>query len=158
MKKLLLVEDDAVVGMNQSLILKKEGYEVVRALNAEKGIALVREEVPPVDMVLMDIDLGRGMDGAEAARQILAARDIPVIFLTSHTEKEIIERTAGITNYGYVLKTSGEEVLSASIRMAFRLHDALRALRESEEKYSKAFHTSPDSVNLNRLSDGVYFA
>ncbi|HTO93466.1 MAG TPA: PAS domain S-box protein, partial [Bacteroidota bacterium] len=158
MQKLLLVEDDAVVGMNQSLILQREGYEVVRALNAERAIALVREEVPPVDLVLMDIDLGRGMDGGGAARTILALRDIPVIFLTSHTEKEIIERTAGITNYGYVLKTSGEEVLFASIRMAFRLHDAHRALRESEEKYSKAFHTSPDSININRLRDGMYFA
>ena len=158
MKKLLLVEDDAVVGMNQALILKKEGYDVVRAMTADRAIALVRAEVPPVDLVLMDIDLGKGMDGGEAARQILALRDIPVIFLTSHTEKEIIERTAGITNYGYVLKTSGEEVLFASVGMAFRLHDAHRALRESEEKYSKAFHTSPDAININRLADGVYFA
>ena len=158
MKKLLLVEDDAVVGLNQSLLLAKAGYEVIRALNAQRAIALVREETPPVDLVLMDIDLGRGMDGSDAAREILALRDIPVIFLTSHTEKEIIERTAGITNYGYVLKTSGEEVLYASIRMAFRLHDAHRALRESEEKYSKAFHTSPDAININRLRDGVYFA
>ena len=158
MKKLLLVEDDAVVGLNQSLLLTKEGYEVVRALNAPRAIALVREEVPPVDLVLMDIDLGRGMDGGDAAREILSLRDIPVIFLTSHAEKEIIERTTGITNYGYVLKTAGEEVLFASIRMAFRLHDAHLALRESEEKYSKAFHTSPDSININRLRDGVYFA
>ena len=158
MKKLLLVEDDAVVGINQALLLKKEGYDVVRAMTANRAIAMVREEAPPVDMVLMDIDLGRGMDGAEAARAILAVRDIPVLFLTSHTEKEIIERTAGITNYGYVLKTSGEEVLFATVKMAFRLHDAHRALRESEEKYSKAFHTSPDSININRFADGVYVA
>jgi PAS domain S-box-containing protein len=33
---------------------------------------------------------------------------------------------------------------------------AQRALRESEKKFSKAFHTSPDSVNINRLDDGMY--
>jgi PAS domain S-box-containing protein len=157
-KKILLVEDDAVISMNQSLLLKGAGYEVVRALTPEKAIAAVREEAPPVDLVLMDIDLGKGMDGADTAREILKIRDVPIIFLTSHTEREMVARTWRITNYGYVLKNSGEEVLFASITMAFRLHDANRALRDSEEKYSKAFHISPDSVNINRVSDGVYFA
>ncbi len=36
-----------------------------------------------------------------------------------------------------------------------RIRDA-RALQASEEKFSTAFHTSPDSVNINRLEDGVY--
>ncbi|HTY59501.1 MAG TPA: PAS domain S-box protein, partial [Bacteroidota bacterium] len=158
MKKILLVEDDAVVSMNQSLVLEAQGYGVVRALSAEKAIEAVKNEVPPVDLILMDIDLGRGMDGADAAREILKFRDIPVIFLTSHSEREMVSRTGHITNYGYVLKNSGEDVLFASITMAFRLHDAHLALRESEEKYSKAFHVSPDSVNINRVADGVYYA
>ena len=158
MKKLLLVEDDAVDSKDQSVVLKRGGYDVVCVQTAEKAIAAVTEESPPVDLVLMDIDLGKGMDGADAAREILKVRDVPVIFLTSHTEREMVARTGRITNYGYVLKTSGEDVLLASISMAFRLHDAHRALRESEERYAKAFHVSPDSVNINRMSDGVLFA
>ena len=35
---------------------------------------------------------------------------------------------------------------------------AERSLRESEEKYRKAFKTSPDSVNINRLADGMYIS
>ncbi len=158
MKKILLVEDDALVSLAQSLVLKGAGYDVVSAPDASRAIAAAKDENPPVDLILMDIDLGRGMDGADAAREILKGRDIPVIFLTSHSEREMVSRTGRITNYGYVLKNSGEEVLFASITMAFRLHDAHVALRESEEKYSKAFHVSPDSVNINRLSDGMYFA
>jgi two-component system cell cycle sensor histidine kinase/response regulator CckA len=159
MKKILLVEDDAVDSRDQLLVLKGVGYDVVCASTAVEGIAAVKKEVPPVDLVLMDIDLGRGgMDGVDAAREILKTRDVPVIFLTAHTEREIVARTGRITNYGYVLKNSGEEVLLASITMAFRLHDAHRALRDSEEKYAKAFHVSPDAVNINRMSDGVYFA
>lgn len=159
MKKVLLVEDDPLVSMSQSNVLKEAGYVVVPALTAQNGIAAVKDEAPPVDLVLMDIDLGRGeMDGADAAREILKICDVPVIFLTVHSEREIVARTGRITNYGYVLKNSGDEVLLASISMAFRLHDAHRALRDSEEKYSKAFHVSPDAVNINRMSDGVYFA
>jgi two-component system cell cycle sensor histidine kinase/response regulator CckA len=159
MKTILLVEDDTLVSMNQSKMLKEAGYHVVPVLTAREGIAAVKAEQPPVDLVLMDIDLGRGaMDGADAAREILKIRDVPVIFLTAHSEREIVARTGRITNYGYVLKNSGDEVLLASISMAFRLHEAHRALRDSEEKYSKAFHISPDAVNINRVSDGVYFA
>ncbi len=33
---------------------------------------------------------------------------------------------------------------------------AEEALRQSEDKFSKAFHTSPDSININRLSDGLF--
>ncbi|HEX7571601.1 MAG TPA: PAS domain S-box protein, partial [Bacteroidota bacterium] len=158
MKRILLVEDDAVVSMSESLVLKGAGYDVVPVLTAKKAIAAVKKEAPPLDLVLMDIDLGKGMDGADVARAILKIQDIPVIFLTSHTEREMVARTGGITNYGYVLKNSGEDVLLASITMAFRLHNAHRALKDSEEKYSKAFHISPDAVNINRMADGVYVA
>jgi DNA-binding NarL/FixJ family response regulator len=70
----------------------------------------------------MDVDLGEGMDGTEAAKRILADRTIPVVFLSSHTEREVVQKTEGITSYGYVVKHSGETVLMASIRMAFRLY------------------------------------
>ncbi len=53
----------------------------------------------------MDIDLGNGISGPEAGRQILSIRKIPIVFLTSHSEKEYVERVKQITRYGYVLKT-----------------------------------------------------
>ncbi len=72
----------------------------------------------------MDIDLGRGMKGTEAAETILKAKDIPLAFLSSHTEPEIVNTTEGITSYGYIVKNSGNTVLLASIKMAFRLYEA----------------------------------
>ncbi|MFP4432087.1 MAG: response regulator, partial [Spirochaetaceae bacterium] len=60
------------------------------------------------DLVLMDIDLGDGMDGTEAARQILLRRNVPIAFLTSHMEKEYVDRAKAISSYGYVVKDTGE--------------------------------------------------
>ncbi|HEY1406640.1 MAG TPA: PAS domain S-box protein, partial [Spirochaetota bacterium] len=77
-----------------------------------------------IELILMDIDLGRGMDGPQAAALILAQRDIPIVFLSSHIEPEIVQKTEKITSYGYVVKNSGDTVLLTSIKMAFRLHDA----------------------------------
>ncbi len=153
-KTILLVEDEALIVMNETAILKKHGYAVITAYNAEKAIetAVNRE----IDLILMDIDLGRGkMDGTEAAEIILQNREVPIVFLTSHSEKEMVEKVKGITRYGYVLKNAGEFVLRESINMAFELFEAHRITKESEEKYRAAFMTSPDAVNINRL-DGLY--
>ena len=88
----------------------------------------------------MDINLGAGIDGTEAAAIILGQRDLPVVFLSSHTEPEVVAKTEKITSYGYVVKNSSITVLDASIKMAFKLFEANTkekvkedALRESEE-------------------------
>ncbi len=145
-KTILLVEDEAIVAADESRLLKGEGYAVLIAASAKKAIETVNSGPGAVDLILMDIDLGKGMDGAQAAQAILKEHDIPIVFLSSHTEKEIVEKTEKITSYGYVVKDSGITVLSASIRMAFKLHHAHRelerheeALRESQERFSNAF-------------------
>jgi len=88
-----------------------------------------------IDIILMDIDLGMDMDGTVAAMEISKYKDIPIVFLSSHTEKEIVEKTEKITSYGYVVKQSGFIVLDASIKMAFKLHRAHQELKESRERY-----------------------
>jgi two-component system, sensor histidine kinase PdtaS len=158
MKSILLVEDEALIALEETVYLKREGYAVEHVFNGRSAIEAVQTRSGAVDLVLMDIDLGKGMDGTEAAKEILKHHDIPILFLSAHTEKEIVDKTEKITSYGYVVKNSGEVVLLASIKMAFRLHEAHKALATSEEKYSKAFHISPDSININRLSDGAYLA
>ena len=133
-KIILLVEDEAIIAMNEAATLAKYGYEVLTANSAKGAIETVRET--EVDLVLMDIDLGRDrMDGTEAAEIILAEKEIPIVFLSSHSEKEMVERVKGITRYGYVLKNAGEFVLIESITMAFGLFESHVMLkRENEER------------------------
>ncbi|MFO7849551.1 MAG: response regulator, partial [Spirochaetia bacterium] len=130
-KKILLVEDEPLITLSESKMLKRNGYEVVTADSGEKAVAAVEDD-RSIDLILMDIDLGEGMDGTEAAEMILDKYDLPIAFLSSHTEPEIVEKTEGITSYGYIVKNSGETVLLASIRMAFRLYDAHRELKEQK--------------------------
>ena len=49
---------------------------------------------------------------------------LPIAFLSSHTEPEVVEKTVGITSYGYIVKNTGETVLLAAIKMALRLFEA----------------------------------
>jgi PAS domain S-box-containing protein len=137
-KTILLVEDEAIIAMDEAAQLKREGFNVITVSSGREAIDRVDASSKSIDFILMDIDLGRGMDGTEAAQEILKSHDIPVMFLSSHTEREIVDRTEKITSYGYVVKNSGITVLAASIRMAFRLHEANRKILEQKMEIEAA--------------------
>jgi len=152
-KKILLVEDEPVVALDQSGILKKNGYLVNMVYNAEDAITKVRED-NSIDLVLMDINLGTGMDGTDAARKIMDIRDIPIVFLTSHMEQDVVERVRGITRYGYVLKGSGEFVILESLHMAFELFEAHCREKQSTKRFQKQAKQLRERVKeLNCLYD-----
>ncbi len=144
-KTILLVEDEPMNAVLAKTILRKYGYHVISASSGEKAVSAVDSEAG-IDLVLMDIDLGRGIDGTEAAEQILEKHDIPVVFLSSHTEPEIVEKTERITSYGYILKNAGETVLIASLKMAFRLY-------ETEKKYRLITENTSDGIFV--LENGI---
>ena len=136
-KTILLVEDEALIGIAQKKTLEKYGYSVITATSGPKAIEKIHA-VPGIDLILMDINLGNGkMDGTEAAEIILKEKDIPIVFLSSYTQPEILEKTEKITSYGYVVKDSGETVLNASIKMAFRLYEARCDLQRQKEVAKK---------------------
>jgi PAS domain S-box-containing protein len=156
-KTILLVEDEALIAMAEKIILEQYDYKVIIANSGEEAVTVV-EKTPAIDLILMDINLGGGIDGTEAADLILKERDIPVIFLSSHTEPEIVAKTEKITSYGYVVKASSNTVLDASIKMAFKLFEAKikekekeKALRESEASYRVLFSGASDGILLADL-------
>ena len=183
-KTILLVEDEALIALSETRELNQVGYKVIHSLTGESAIAIVNENPASIDLILMDIDLGRGIDGTQAAQDILKIRDIPIVFLSSHMEPEVVKKTEGITNYGYVVKSSVFTVLDASIKMAFKLFRAMRQLdlnsmeieskneelRKSltnfqnaydglalhETMKGKIFRPSPDAICITSVSDGVY--
>lgn len=129
-KTILLVEDEVLLAMSEMHQLKKEGYSVIHVDSGEKAVQTMRALSDSIDLILMDIDLGKGIDGTVAAEEILKTYTVPIVFLSSHTEKEVVEKTEKITSYGYVVKNTGITVLNASIKMAFKLFDAHRNLEK----------------------------
>ncbi len=132
-KRILLTEDEAIIAMSEAKLLEKHGFEVVTAYSGEQAVQKAITN-PQISLILMDIDLGSGIDGTEAAQKILETREIPIIFLTSHSEKEYVDKVKKITGYGYVLKNSGEFVLIESINMAYKLFEA----KQQEQRHLKA--------------------
>ena len=154
MKKLLLVEDEAIIAMDQSAKLEKNGYHVVVAYDGESAVDIIRED-PGIDLILMDINLGPGMDGPDVAREILKIRDIPIVFLTSHSSSDMVAKVREITRYGYVIKNSGDFVLLSSIEMAFQLFDAHKKIAESEERFRSYVENASDII-YTLTEDGTF--
>ncbi len=147
-KRVLVVEDEPIIALATKTSLERFGYAVSTVCSGEAAIETARS-APVLDLVLMDIDLGDGMDGTEAAAAILSERLVPVVFLSSHTEPEVVARTEKITSYGYVVKNSNSTVLDASIKMALKLFDAHNRLRESEKRFQDLFENMNDAFALH---------
>ena len=83
-KTILLVENEANIALAEAEVLKKDGYSVVTVIGGEDAIERVIQK-DGIDLIVMDINLGRRMNGTEAAEIILDGRGIPVVFLARGT-------------------------------------------------------------------------
>jgi len=104
MAKILIIEDDATNMKLASSLLKREGYKVFEAGDADTGIHLARNESP--GLILMDIQLP-GMDGLTATRLLKsdrATRDIPIVVLTAFAMHGDEKKILAVGCDGYIAK------------------------------------------------------
>jgi PAS domain S-box-containing protein len=167
--QILLVEDDAFIAITQLRQLEAHQYQVTHVSSGEAAVMNVNQNPHLFHIVLMDIDLGPGIPGTQAAEEILRIVHIPVVFLSSHTERDIVEKTEGITSYGYVVKNSGIVVLDTVIKMALRLHQSHIRLKEqlvqleqanlkieeTESRYKILFENIEDSIFVADSKTGM---
>lgn len=148
-KKIMLVEDELIIAEDRCRTLMAFGYEVVKAGSGHEAVEAVESD-EDISLVLMDINLGPGIDGIEAAEKILKIRNLPIVFLTAYSTKDYVDRVRSVTRYGYVLKNAGDFVLRSSIEMAFelfevhqRLENKMELLRKSEAQCRKMHDNLP---------------
>jgi two-component system, NarL family, response regulator len=118
--KVLLVEDDELFRLGLRVRLEQEpGLEIVaEAEDGETAIELVKQQV--LDVVVLDIGLP-GVGGVEACRQIKQLLpQLPVLVLTSHTQKALINRIVEVGAQGYCLKGAPSQTLILAIQSVAR--------------------------------------
>lgn len=162
---LLVVEDESIVSKDIQQSLKKLGYNVVGAASTgEKAIELARENMP--DIVLMDIMLKGDMNGIEAADQIRAELNIPVIYLTAYADEGTLARAKVTEPCGYIIKPFKEIDIHTSIEMAIYKHKRESEVRKErdmlysivENKDSKDFIFVKSNSRLVKLrTEDIYF-
>ncbi|MDP3563063.1 MAG: response regulator [Methanoregula sp.] len=118
-EKILLVEDDDIIARVEDWRLKNLGYTVCgRATNGAEAIELAMNKKP--DIVLMDINIRGDMDGIETTKRIKAVYNVPVIYVTSHSDGATLERAKETKPDGFIIKPFDDNDLRVAIELALK--------------------------------------
>jgi len=135
--RIMVVDDEAVIALRLQQRLTSMGFDVTAvAYSGEEAVETARDLRP--DLILMDIMIPGKLDGIAAAKIVKAELDIPVVFLTAHSEDKIIERAKQAEPYGYILKPFQDRELKATVEIALYKKDMERQLKESKIQLRKA--------------------
>ncbi len=142
---ILIVEDEAIVAMDLAGKLERLGYTVLGPVDrGEEAIELARQHRP--SLALMDIRLAGAMDGVTAAEIIRRECDLPVVFLTAHSDSRTLERAKLAEPFGYVIKPFEERELKIAIEMASHKHQAEQQVRQQREWLRVTISSIGDAV------------
>ena len=119
--RILIVEDMESISMVLNAALEAQGYAVVGIARDGAAAVEVAGDTRP-DLVFMDISLAGDMDGVQAAGSIRAAYGTPIVFLTSHTDEETLERARAVEPHGYLVKPLEPRMLRPTVEMALHKH------------------------------------
>lgn len=101
--KILVVEDEMIIGAKVSMFLTELGYEVTGIIpRAEEALLHLEENAP--DIALLDIQLKGSMDGIALALALHSQHNIPVIFLTANTDDATFNRAKEAKPYAFLSK------------------------------------------------------
>jgi two-component system cell cycle sensor histidine kinase/response regulator CckA len=132
--RVLIVEDAGLIADRLRRRLQALGYQITAVVSSGTEAVQAAVQMHP-DVVLMDIELSGEMDGVEAATQIHARCDIPVVYLTAHADGSVMQRAKVSGPSGYIVKPFKDRDLYSSIEIALHKHEQERKLRESEARY-----------------------
>jgi PAS domain S-box-containing protein len=165
--RVLIVEDDFLVGERLRGVLEDEGYSVIGDTASGKEAIEMTMELKP-DVVMMDIKLLE-MDGLAAARRITAQCPTPIVALTAHENSDLVAEASESGIGYYLVKPAKRRELTRAIQIATARFDDLmklrrlnvtleeeiaerkraeEALRESEKRFRMTIQLSPIGVGI----------
>ena len=129
----LVVEDEVLVAMDIEESLEDLGYQVQDSVaSGTDAIASVEQNLP--DLILMDINLKGEMTGIEAAKQITANHNVPIVYLTANADIATISQAKVSLPYGYIIKPFTDKELQTNIEIAlYKFENDLKIKMESEQ-------------------------
>ena len=149
-RRVLIVEDEALIAMDLERRLINLGYNVVSVVdNHDDALVAFKQERP--DIVLMDINLANSKNGIEVAKALKQISDTPVVFITAYNDDQTVKMATAMAPYGYLIKPFDDRSLTVTIRVALERHAADRQIRQ----YSSAMNSATVGIIITNPKDGV---
>lgn len=119
--RILIAEDERLIAIDLQRRLTRLGYMVVAL--AASGVEAIQKALSlHPDVVLMDIRLQGTMDGIEAAQQIQASMEIPVVFMTAYVDEETRQRVRAASPWGYLHKPFTAQQVQSTLEQVLTGH------------------------------------
>lgn len=160
-EKVLIVDDEVIFTEALGLNLESAGYQVVGKV-PRADLALDVLEKHQVDLILVDISLKGPMNGIELGREIQRKHEIPFVFITAYSEKDIIEEARNSGGYAYIVKPIDINQLKISIEMALHKSKEERVKAQQRLEVERHFYEMADSlpialIELNCSYQATYY-
>lgn len=138
-KRVLVVEDEALIRLDIVETLKDAGYEVIgEESNGEAGVSAARELTP--DVIVMDVKMPK-LDGISAAEIINKEHIAPVVLLTAFSQRDLVERASEVGAMAYVVKPFTPSDLLPAIEIAIARFDQITQLETEIDDMAQRFET-----------------
>ena len=149
MKKILLIEDDAVIRENTAELLELSNYQIITAENGRKGVFSAKQHLPDIivcDIMMPELD---GYGVIEELANTIETRYIPFIFLSAKTERKDIRKGMNLGADDYITKPFTEEELISAIESRLAKAAILKDVREKNNNNEEI----EDEYELRTLND-----
>jgi PAS domain S-box-containing protein len=144
-KRILIVEDEAIIAKDIERALQKLAYRVVGVVpTGEEALLRASDERP--DLVLMDIMLKGELDGIEVAQRLRQQLGVPVVYLTAFGDPATLLRATATAPFGYVLKPFEDRDLYSAVEAALFRHQMERDLRSRTQELAAVLTAAFDGV------------
>ena len=153
-KKILVVDDEIIIADDLCNTLTKLGYEALEpALSYNEATTAFDEQ--PVDLVILDINLGTKKTGIDVAQYIKKHSNTPFIFLTSFSDTRTLEMAKTTMPYAYLVKPYEAADIMAAVEIALNNHARYLANDGKAEEDEVPDFTNMEKVVLRKISDNL---
>lgn len=135
-----IVDDESLVAMGMREMLARLWPGPIHIFNSAEAALEQLLQLKP-GLILMDIKLGKGLDGLAAAAEVLQRRPCPVVITTAYAEEEHIQQAVQAHVFGYLVKPITSRQLSSTIVLAQSRFAEFVRLREENIDLRQALET-----------------
>lgn len=156
-KKILILEDDIIVGIDLQEVLIANGYTTTLVHNYEQALAEAKKFKP--QLAICDINLGKGLTGIDFVKDVyIVLPKLEIIYVTAFSNKQMMDEVATTNSLNYIVKPWNEEQIKVSVKMAFNYiekkysnEDLLKGLSLTEYKIIDLIAKQKKSKEIGEL-------
>ncbi len=146
MKKILLLEDEIIIGHDISAILHANNYDTIHCLTYDDAINKIKTD--KIDLAIIDIFLKENKTGIDFAEFIKSNYAIPFIFLTGNSDPSTINNAKESRPHGFITKPVNPIALYSTIEIVFSKFELQQQLLQSRFLLKNLINSIPESLFL----------